>query len=119
MGSVVGTIKDAVDGFNASKSGAKKKAGVLKIKLFRPFPGEEILPLLMKAKKIAVVDKAISLGHIGPLASDLRASTDIKPEKIKSFVTGLGGRDITREKIIAIIKSASKSNKSLGSEFIG
>lgn len=104
MGSVIGTIKEAADEWNKDKPSAGNGAGILKIKCFRPFPGEEIGKLCGKTKRIAVIDKSISLGHIGPLASDLKASLQKSPVEIKSFVVGLGGRDVTRDMIKKVIR---------------
>lgn len=104
MGSVVGTIKDAIKN--------EKEVGVLKIKTYRPFPEKAILNVIQKAKYVAVLDKAISLGHIGPLASDLMAITQGKIKaKIQSFIVGLGGRDITRNTIKTIIAEVKKGNE--------
>lgn len=90
MGSVIGTIKEA-----AGQSG---KVGVLKIKCFRPFPADAIIKIIKPAKNIAVIDKSISLGHIGTLASEIKAIAQGKTKaNISSFIVGLGGRDITKE----------------------
>lgn len=97
MGSVVGTIKSAIEN--------EKNVGVLKIKTFRPFPTEEILNIIKKAKRIIILEKAISLGHIGPLASEIKAiSQGLIKTKIENHTIGLGGRDITEEMIKNIIK---------------
>ncbi|MFA5360209.1 MAG: pyruvate ferredoxin oxidoreductase [Patescibacteria group bacterium] len=110
MGSVVGTIKETIDKSN--------KIGILKIKCFRPFPINEILKIIKPAKNIAVVDKSISLGATGILASEIKAITQGKTNaNISSFVVGLGGRDITKEIIKKIIKLASK--KSDKAQFVG
>jgi pyruvate ferredoxin oxidoreductase alpha subunit len=108
MGSVIGTMKEAVDEWNADKKSVGHRVGILKIKCFRPFPGEKISKTIGKTKKIAVIDKSISLGHIGPLASDLKAVLQKNPAEIKSFVVGLGGRDITRDMIKKIISDFKK-----------
>jgi pyruvate ferredoxin oxidoreductase alpha subunit len=101
MGSVAGTIKDVID--------ISKKTGLLKIKTYRPFPGDEILPILKYAKYIAVIDKSISLGSVGPLAMDIKTTAQGKIKaKIKSYVAGLGGRDITKKMIEDIISDVSK-----------
>jgi len=115
MGSVVGTIKEYIDN---NKSLLGSKVGVLKIKTYRPFPGEEILKIIKKTKYVAVLDKSISLGHIGPLASDIKSASQekIKP-KIQSFIVGLGGRDITSKmikKIINEVKSSDGNTKFIG-----
>jgi pyruvate ferredoxin oxidoreductase alpha subunit len=110
MGSVVGTIKEVIDGI--------KRVGVLKIKTYRPFPEKAILNIIKKAKYVAVLDKAISLGHIGPLASDIKSAAQGKIKaKIQSFIVGLGGRDITKEMIKKIIMEVG--GKDNGVKFIG
>jgi len=110
MGSVVGTIKNVAD--------KNKKVGVLKIKTYRPFPADEILKIINKTKYIAVIEKAISLGYTGPLASDIKSAAQGKIKaKIQNFIVGLGGRDITSEMIKKIIKEVKKSGDEV--KFIG
>lgn len=111
LGSLIGTIKDVVD--------ESKNVGVLKIKCFRPFPAEEILNILAGVKNIAVIEKAVSLGATdGPVALDIKAAAQGKlKNKIKSFVVGLGGRDITREMLKSIITDAKKSDGTM--KFVG
>ncbi|MDP3563575.1 MAG: pyruvate ferredoxin oxidoreductase, partial [Methanoregula sp.] len=58
MGSICGTVKDAIDEMRADG----KKVGLLKIRVFRPFPSEEIVKMLAHVKHVAVLDKNISLG---------------------------------------------------------
>lgn len=118
MGSVVGTIKESVDEWN-KKSSFFNNAGVLKIKCYRPFPYEEILPIIRKAKNVAVVEKGISLGHFGPLASDLMSYARGEKTNIKSFIVGLGGRDVTREMIKTIIGQAGSAKDRNEAIFIG
>ncbi len=110
MGSVIGTIKETI--------GKSNKIGILKIKCFRPFPTDEILKIIKPAKNIAIIDKSISLGAAGILASEIKAIAQEKTNaNISSFVVGLGGRDITKEIIKKIIKQANK--KSDKAQFIG
>lgn len=111
LGSVVGTVKEVVD----QQSGT----GVLKIKVYRPFPAEEIKNILKKAKYVAVLDKSISLGNEGPVAGEIKAlKTDEKIKaKVQGFIVGLGGRDITKEMIKKIIKQVKSKNDK--TEFIG
>lgn len=120
MGSVVGTIKDAID--KNKKTGlralASKKIGILKIKCYRPFPSEEILKIIKKAKYIAVLDKSITLGHSGPLSIDIKSIAQRKIKaKIQSFIVGLGGRDIKNSMIKKIINDVKKSSDE--TKFIG
>jgi pyruvate ferredoxin oxidoreductase alpha subunit len=109
MGSVAGTIKDAID---------KSKVGLIKLRCFRPFPGEDLIKALKHAKHIAVVEKCLSLGSEGILAGEIkRAGYGNLKAKIQSFVVGLGGRDVTREMIKKIIQQIKAKDKSL--KFIG
>jgi len=115
MGSVVGTIKEYIDN---NKSPLGNKVGVLKIKTYRPFPEEKILKIIGGAKYIAVLDKSISLGHIGPLASDIKSASQGKIKaKIQNFIVGLGGRDVTAKMIKEIINKVKNSNDE--AQFIG
>jgi pyruvate ferredoxin oxidoreductase alpha subunit len=107
MGSMVGTIKEVID--------QTPDTAILKIKVLRPFPGQEILKFIKSAEHLAVLDKAISLGYLGPLAVDIKAVAQgqIKAN-IQSFIVGLGGRDVTKEmikKILREVKSGSNQVK--------
>lgn len=116
MGSVCGTIRDSIDELRAKG----KKAGLLKITSYRPFPKNEIVKALSRAREVAVVDKSISLGGFGPLYTDLSAavlSMGAKAPKVSGFVIGLGGRDITLKSIQEVYESLS--GKQVDCEFIG
>ncbi|HAM88320.1 MAG: Pyruvate ferredoxin oxidoreductase alpha subunit [Candidatus Falkowbacteria bacterium GW2011_GWC2_38_22] len=123
MGSLIGTIKDAVDKLNI-KSHVKHyvsptSVGVLKIKTFRPFPDKAIVDILKNAKYCAVIEKAVSLGATdGPLAIDIKsaAKNSIKT-KIQSYVVGLGGRDITQDRIARIVVDVQKKDDRM--KFVG
>ncbi len=107
MGSIIGTIKDAIAKFPSDKGGI----GILKIKCFRPFPSEQILKIIKTAKNIAVIDKSISLGNMGCLANGIKAVCQGRTQaKIQSFIVGLGGRDVTSEMIKKIIVETRKSD---------
>jgi len=97
MGSVIGTMKDAVDEMNENGG----KIGILKVVALRPFPDEEIAIALSKAKNIAVLDKSISLGTEGILATEMRRAIG-SDKKIVSYIVGLGGRDITKDTVKGI-----------------
>ncbi|MCX8117995.1 MAG: pyruvate ferredoxin oxidoreductase [Desulfobacterota bacterium] len=73
----------------------------LKVKRFRPFPGEEISQAIEGARKIAVIDRNLSAGVGGVFAQELRAALYSREERpvVFGFVAGLGGRDITPERI--------------------
>jgi len=115
MGSVCGTIKDVVDELRAKG----KKVGLLKITCFRPFPVQAIYDALKNIPKVAVLDKALSLGSYAPIAADIKAAFFGKkkaPKVISSFVAGLGGRDITKHSIKEIYRMLT--TKELNNEFI-
>ncbi len=111
MGSVIGTIKDFVDTMRESG----KKIGILKIKSLRPFPTEEVVEKLKNVQKIAVIDKSISLGTEGVFATELKAHCYGKlSAEISSFVTGLGGKDITHKDLLKIYEEVQKgTNKTV------
>ncbi len=107
MGSVCGTIKDVVD--ELRKKG--KKVGLLKIWVLRPFPSEQIYNALKGISRVAVLDRALSLGSFAPLASEIKTVFFGKkktPKVISSFIAGLGGRDITRESIKQIFRQLNQ-----------
>ena len=115
MGSVCGTIKEVVD--ELRKKG--KKVGLLKITTYRPFPVQEIYEALKGVQRVAVMDRALSLGSYAPLASEVKAvffGKKKKPSVISSFVAGLGGRDITRDSVKEIYRKLTA--KELTGEFI-
>jgi pyruvate/2-oxoacid:ferredoxin oxidoreductase alpha subunit len=76
-----------------------EKAGILKMKLFRPFPLEPVRRILGKAKKIAVIDRNFSFGATGIFAQETRAALCNMPERplVYGYVAGIGGRDVTPE----------------------
>ena len=115
MGSVCGTIKDVID--ELRKKG--KKVGLLKVTSFRPFPAQEIYEALKNVPKVAVLDRAVSLGSFAPLAAEIKASFFGKaksPKVISSFVVGLGGRDITKNSIKELFSMLTQKEKT--NEFI-
>ncbi len=74
-----------------------EKVGVLKIKLFRPFPVAAVRLALGKAKKVVVMDRNFSFGASGIFAQEVRAALCNVPNHppVFGYIAGLGGRDIT------------------------
>jgi pyruvate ferredoxin oxidoreductase alpha subunit len=112
MGSVCGTVKDAIDELRE----AGKKVGLLKIRVFRPFPSEEIAQALSKVKRVAVLDKNISLGAKGATVIEVRDAMYGSTIPVKGYVLGLGGRDIRKKDIREIV---SLCEKGIGDQFYG
>jgi pyruvate ferredoxin oxidoreductase alpha subunit len=102
MGSLVSTMKVVVDELRNKG----KKVGLLKIRSHRPFPEEEIKEALLRAKNIAIVEKAVSMGQGGILDTEMKSILYDSGSKarISNFVIGLGGRDITETDIVHIIE---------------
>lgn len=94
IGSSAGTARAAVDKLRAQG----KKVGMVKLRVFRPFPMEELAGALAGCKAIAVMDKAESFSAAGgPLFAETRSALydlDTRPKAI-NYVYGLGGRDFT------------------------
>jgi pyruvate ferredoxin oxidoreductase alpha subunit len=96
MSSAAGTGKDAVDELRAEG----KKIGLLKPRVFRPFPHHEIAEALKKMAAVAVLDRSSAPGAFGaPLFTEIRSALyDYeKRPKMVNYVYGLGGRDIKGE----------------------
>ncbi len=74
-----------------------ERVGILKIKLFRPFPAEIIRQCLKKARKVAIIDRNCSFGAGGIFAQEVKAALCDLAERpvVFSFIAGLGGRDVT------------------------
>ena len=98
MNSTAGTAKFTAD--KLREQGVK--AGVLKVRVFRPFPAEEIAKALSKAKAVAVLDKADSLNAVGgALFEDVTSGMFVNKTYVPTvnYVYGIGGRDTKSDDI--------------------
>ncbi|NOQ18768.1 MAG: pyruvate ferredoxin oxidoreductase, partial [Desulfobacterales bacterium] len=88
------------------------KAGLLKLKMFRPFPIDFFRQVLSGKQKVAVVDRNCSFGASGIFAQELRAAlyNAESPPRIFGYIAGLGGRDITPQTIEDIYWQTQKEN---------
>lgn len=94
MGSAAGTAKQAVDEMREQG----KKVGVLKLRVFRPFPAKEIAEALKNCKAVAILDRCESYnGNGGPLGSEVTAGLFRHKVMIEAvnYIYGLAGRDFT------------------------
>jgi len=117
MGSMGETASVAID--EMRKAG--KKVGLVKIKLWRPFPVEEFKAAVRGCKTIAVMDRALSFGGAGgPVATELKSLFyhDKDRPRIVDFIMGLGGRDVRVENFIAMAERASEKEDDTY-EFLG
>jgi len=117
MGSTAGTAKDAVDRLREKG----KKCGLLKLRVFRPFPAEELAKAVHQAKVIAVMDRADSFNAIGgPLFTEVRSALLKKTEAdVCNYIYGLGGRDITVEMIASVFADLEKGNYTEKAAYLG
>ncbi len=97
IGSAAGTCKAAVDHIRETTG---KKVGLVKIRVFRPFPEEELAAVLKNRKAVAIMDRSEMFSATsGPLGAEVRAALyQAKAEtEVVNYFYGLGGRDITVE----------------------
>ncbi|MEM3874747.1 MAG: transketolase C-terminal domain-containing protein [Candidatus Bathyarchaeia archaeon] len=106
MGTMGSEAKIAVD--NLRKEGLK--VGAARIRVYRPFPVEEVKKLAEQPSIIATIDRHISFGMEGFLASEIKASLYHMEDKplLAGFIAGLGGRDVTFRTIEEIAKKSLK-----------
>ncbi len=108
-GSAAGTARTVID----SKRAAGVKVGLLKLRLFRPFPAERLVQVLKGKKAIGVIDRSVCFGwRYGPMCMELRAlSPDIGPVPMLSYIDGLANLDITVphiERVVDEVLAASQ-----------
>lgn len=104
MGSMVGTARDAVD--NLRNEGVL--VGLLKVKLFRPFPIDAVRQALMNVPKVVVLDRNFAPGTGGFLHQELKAALyglDHGPA-VHGYLTGVGGTNISPKNIEALVREA-------------
>ncbi len=98
IGSACGTIKDAVD----KMRGEGKKVGLLKVRVFRPFPGKEMAEALKGCKAVGIFDRCESYSaNGGPLGAELMAAMYRNKDQAETvnYIYGLSGRDLTVEQV--------------------
>ena len=72
------------------------QAGVLGLRVYRPFPRQELIEATRRAKLVVVFDKSLSYGYEGPICADLKAALYGSPSTpaVHGYIAGLGGRDV-------------------------
>lgn len=116
-GAVCGTIRAAVDLLRAQGI----RAGMVKIRTFRPFPERELARLLPSIGRIGVLDKSAFAGAPSPLFTETRAALYglAKPPSLTSLVGGLGGRDITVQVVTDAFRALLSGAAARGPVFLG
>lgn len=110
MGSMGETAEIAID--ELQKKGIS--VGLIKIRLWRPFPSEELKAAVKGAKVLAVTDRAVSFGGVsGPVGMEVKSLFYHEKERplITNYIMGLGGRDVTVEDFIKMAEKAVEAEK--------
>ncbi len=105
-GTITSTARTVVD----ARRAAGEAVGLLKVKMFRPFPSALLRSALRNVPRVAVLDRNVSPGHGGIFAEELRSALydlpDSERPELFGYVLGLGGRDITPAVIDDVIEQA-------------
>ncbi|MCK4953149.1 pyruvate ferredoxin oxidoreductase [Candidatus Bathyarchaeota archaeon] len=107
IGSTAGTVKTVVDQLRARGT----KAGLLRIRTYRPFPTQDVIKALGNVKAIAVMDRSHSFGSQGgPIFHEIRHTLYEVPERpyITNYIYGLGGRDMPPSLLYEIYEDLEK-----------
>lgn len=111
MGSTGQTVEIAVDELRNQG----KPAGLVKLRLWRPFPFDEFRAAVKGAKQLIVIDRAVSYGGPGgPLASEIRSALygEANMPAVTNFISGLAGRDVTPKDYIIMYDKTQEMTKS-------
>ena len=103
IGSAAGTTKDAIDALRAKG----EKVGLIKIRLYRPFPADEIAEALKNVKAVAIMDRAEGYtNHGGPLGADVMSALfrARSTALAVNYIYGLGGRDVRVEDMESVFE---------------
>jgi pyruvate ferredoxin oxidoreductase alpha subunit len=111
MGSTCGTSRAIIDELR----GKGVKAGMLKVRVFRPFPAEEIVEALSRLKAVAIMDRSDMFSNQGgQLFSEIRSAMYEQKTKplLSNYIYGLGGREISLEDIRTVFNQQAEIAKS-------
>jgi pyruvate ferredoxin oxidoreductase alpha subunit len=119
MGSVAETAMTAVDELREQG----RKVGLVRLRLWRPFPVEELTAAVKGAKNVAIVDRHMIMGYPGgPAGVEVKSLLydlgGAKPN-VSNFILGLGGRDVTRDNFKYIFDRASVPAEGTRYELVG
>lgn len=103
MGSIVGTVKDAVDRLRDDGI----EAGVLGLVAYRPFPVETVRAAVAGRERVIVLERAHPPGSAGVVGTEVRAAAPNGPP-VHSVAAGLGGRPVTRSSVAGVVRAAER-----------
>ncbi len=102
LGSVNGTIKDAVDDLRAEGW----PVGAIQLCAYRPFPSQVLRHVVHNAKRIIVIEKDLAVGKGGIVSSEVKLALQGLPTLVDTVIAGLGGRPIAKAAVIDTVKAA-------------
>jgi pyruvate ferredoxin oxidoreductase alpha subunit len=102
LGSVVGTLKDVVDVLRDRG----ERVGVIGVTTYRPFPFAALRDAIGAARRVVVIEKALSPGVGGIVSADVAMAIDDGAARLSTVVAGLGGRAITEPSLSALLADA-------------
>jgi pyruvate ferredoxin oxidoreductase alpha subunit len=102
LGSVNGTIKDAVDDLRAEGW----PVGAIQLCSYRPFPSQVLRHVVHNAKRIIVIEKDLAVGKGGIVSSEVKLALQGLPTLVDTDIAGLGGRPIAKAAVIDTVKAA-------------
>ena len=112
MGSLVSEASESVDILRSQGV----KAGVVGVRVFRPFPAKILAPAVKRARVLAVIEKAISYGYEGALATELKAALygqNGSHPFLYNYIVGLGGKDVKPSDLVGASGDALKAAEEL------
>jgi len=113
-GTITSTARTVVD----ERRARGEKVGLVKVRMFRPFPTGLLRAALAGVRRVAVLDRNISPGHGGIFAEELRSALyDLEPARrpsVDGFIVGLGGRDVTPQVIAECLDRVAPETAGVG-----
>ena len=109
-GAITGTVRIAIDKMRDNGL----KVGLIRIRLFRPFPENKLISLLTSVKALFVLNRAVSYGAYSTLTQEIMAAlynSNLKP-LIYDIVISLGGKEVYPETIINLVLNKDKLSQS-------
>ena len=106
LGSICGTMRYIVDEYREKG----ERVGMVRPRVYRPFPVEELNRVLEGTEAIAVLEKDVSLGYQGGLAIDVKSALYSNGSKIPilNFIVGLAGRDISKDNLRNVVEQTKE-----------
>ncbi len=102
LGSVNGTIKDAVDDLRAEGW----PVGAIQLCSYRPFPSQALRHAIQNAKRVIVIEKDLAVGRGGIVSGEVKIALQGLPTLVDTVIAGLGGRAISKAAVIDTVKAA-------------